>query len=153
MSLNVYTCPISPNTLREGPGPQPGRVDSAKGQQAGRGLTKHEAGEGRVVHARVSAQFCPGHTRVQSIDGHTCAWGGEEKLGGGGRHQVPSLLGNLTWPALSSRAPLFPTLELTRCPLALKPPCQVVSSCKTAVSWLRGEEPLNLTVCKNHMEA
>lgn len=54
-------------------GPKLGGWNSAKGQQAGRGLTEHEAGEGRVVHARVSAQICPGHTRVQSIDGHTCA--------------------------------------------------------------------------------
>ena len=34
---------------------------------------KHEAREGRVVHARMSPQLCPGHTRVQCIDRHTRA--------------------------------------------------------------------------------
>lgn len=125
------------------PGPKLGGWGSAKGQQAGRGLTKREAGEGRAVHACVSAQLCPGHTRVQSIDGHTCAWGGEGKLGGGGRHQVPSLLGSLTLPALSSGAPPFPTLELTllSCSETSMPGGFVLQGSCFIAAWRRASQP------------
>ena len=32
------------------------------------------------MHARVSAQLCPGHAGVQGIDSHARAWGEKEKV-------------------------------------------------------------------------